>query len=282
MSKVKDALNMVLLDVGEHQITLTHILSVLLIIVVSKLLLWSLKKILTRKVDDPTELGRRMSTYTIAQYFIWVVAIVLSLEALSFDITILLAGSAALLVGIGLGMQDLFRDFISGIIMLFDGTIRVGDVLEVDGIVGEVKEIKIRTSVLEDLDGIVLIIPNSKFVNQPVTNWTHNQRKTRFEITVGVAYGSDVNKVKDVLISCAKEHAQVAQKPGPIVQFSNFGNSQLSFRLLFYSMSVFAIDNVKSDIRFLIIDAFERNNITIPFPQQDIHVRHYSTIEGEQ
>jgi small-conductance mechanosensitive channel len=268
-----------LITLRGHEITLGHILWVILIIIISKLILWSLKKLLTRNVDDPTELGRRLSAYALGQYIVWILAVIFSLEALEFDITILLAGSAAFLVGIGLGLQDLFRDFISGIVMLFDGTIRVGDVLEVDGIVGEVKEMRLRTSILVDLDGIVLIIPNSKFVTQKVVNWTHNQRRTRFDVTVGVAYGSEVNKVKEVLIECAKGHNQVGKSPEPIVQFMDFADSQLTFRLLFFSTSVFAIQNVKSDLRFSIIAAFKEHGISIPFPQRDLHIKHQSTID---
>ena len=279
MSELFKVMGFKLITLRGHEITLGHILWVILIIIVSKLILWSLKKLLTRKVDDPTELGRRLSAYALGQYIVWILAVILSLEALEFDITILLAGSAAFLVGIGLGLQDLFRDFISGIVMLFDGTIRVGDVLEVDGIVGEVKEMRLRTSILVDLDGIVLIIPNSKFVTQKVVNWTHNQRRTRFDVTVGVAYGSDVNKVKEVLIECAKGHNQVGKSPEPIVQFMDFADSQLTFRLLFFSTSVFAIQNVKSDLRFSIIAAFKEHSISIPFPQRDLHIKHQSTID---
>ena len=279
MSELLQIMNFQLITIRGHEITLGHVFWVILIIGVSKLVLWSLKKLLTRKVDDPTELGRRMSAYALGQYFIWILAVLLSLEALEFDITILLAGSAALLVGIGLGLQDLFRDFISGIVMLFDGTIRVGDVLEVDGIVGEVKEMRLRTSILVDLDGIVLIIPNSKFVTQKVVNWTHNQRRTRFDVTVGVAYGSDVYKVRDVLVECAKAHNQIGKSPEPFVQFIDFGDSQLTFSLQFFSTSVFAIETVKSDLRFSIVDAFAQNDITVPFPQRDIHIRHHSTID---
>ena len=114
------------------------------------------------------------------------------------------------------------------IIMLFEGTIRIGDVLEVDGIVGEVKG-ELRTSVLEDRDGVVLIVPNSKFVTQAVTNWTHNERKTRFEVIVGVAYGSDTEKIKELLIECALPRILATDKPRPIVQFQDFGESQLTF-----------------------------------------------------
>jgi small-conductance mechanosensitive channel len=279
MSELLKFMDFKLITLRGHEITLGHILWVILIIIISKLILWSLKKLLTRNVDDPTELGRRLSAYALGQYIVWIIAVILSLEALEFDITILLAGSAAFLVGIGLGLQDLFRDFISGIVMLFDGTIRVGDVLEVDGIVGEVKEMRLRTSILVDLDGIVLIIPNSKFVTQKVVNWTHNQRRTRFDVTVGVAYGSDVNKVKEVLIECAKGHNQVGKSPEPIVQFMDFADSQLTFRLLFFSTSVFAIQNVKSDLRFSIIAAFKEHGISIPFPQRDLHIKHQSTID---
>jgi len=279
MSELLKLMGFQLSTLRGHEITLGHVLWVFLIIGVSKMILWSLKKLLTRKVDDPTEMGRRLSAYAIGQYIVWILAILLSLEALEFDITIFLAGSAALLVGIGLGLQDLFRDFISGIVMLFDGTIRVGDVLEVDGVVGEVKEMRLRTSILVDLDGIVLIIPNSKFVTQKVVNWTHNKRRTRFDVTVGVAYGSDVNMVKHVLIECAKAHNQVVKSPEPFVQFIDFGDSQLTFRLQFFSTSVFAIENVKSDIRFNIVKAFVENDIRIPFPQRDIHVKHQSTMD---
>lgn len=268
-----------LIAIRGHEITVGHILAVVVILGISKFLLWSFRKLLRRGVDDPTELGRRMSAYALSQYIVWVLAMVLSMEALGFNVTLILAGSAALLVGIGLGLQDLFRDFISGIVMLFDGTIRVGDVLQVDGIVGEVKEMRLRTSVLTDRDGIILIVPNSKFIIQPVVNWTHNKRITRFEIIVGVAYGSDVRKVEQVLIECAKEHKQVVDTPLPLVQFIDFADSQLTFRLLFFSSSVFAIENVKSDLRFSIVKAFAENGISIPFPQRDVHIKHQSTID---
>jgi small-conductance mechanosensitive channel len=277
MSKVKEILELDLINVGTHHIAVANLMWVALILIISKLILWGLKKMLTHGIEDPLEMGRRMSAYALGQYLVWVIAIAGSLEALGFNLTLLLAGSAALLVGIGLGLQDLFRDFISGIIMLFEGTIRVGDVMQVDGVVGEVKEIKLRTSVLQDRDGIILIVPNSRFVTQAVTNWTHNERRTRFEVIVGVAYGSDVEKVRDVLIKCAKSHPQVSDKPSPSVQFTDFADSQLTFRLLFYSMSVFAVENVRSDVRFSIDKAFRENQITIPFPQRDLHVRNYST-----
>jgi small-conductance mechanosensitive channel len=112
-----------------------------------------------------------------------------------------------------------------------------------------------------------------------VVNWTHNQRRTRFDVTVGVAYGSEVNKVKEVLIECAKGHNQVGKSPEPIVQFMDFADSQLTFRLLFFSTSVFAIQNVKSDLRFSIIAAFKEHGISIPFPQRDLHIKHQSTID---
>ena len=185
----------------------------------------------------------------------------------------LLAGSAALLIGIGLGLQEVFKDFVSGIILLFDGTIRVSDIIEVDGVVGRVQEIRLRASELETRDGIIIIIQNSSFITGNVINWTHNRKLTRFTVVVGVAYGSDIEKVRKVLVQCAMAHDDVVKTPEPTVLFSEFGDSQLTFTLQFYSRSVFKIEFVKSDIRFIIDKAFRENNITIPFPQRDVHMR---------
>ncbi|MFC2176043.1 mechanosensitive ion channel family protein, partial [Bacteroidota bacterium] len=142
----------------------------------------------------------------------------------------------------------------------------------VDGKVGRVKEIRLRASELETRDGIILIVPNSAFITGHVVNWTHNTRLNRFRVNVGVAYGSDVNKVRNLLIKCAKDHQEVVLNPEPYVFFEDFGDSQLSFSLYFFSRSIFRIEFVKSDIRFAIDEAFRKSGVTIPFPQRDIHI----------
>ncbi|MDB4655492.1 mechanosensitive ion channel [Flavobacteriales bacterium] len=273
MDRLKEFLQDELISIGDHHITVFQLVVVALVIVVTWAVSKGVKKVMVDRGNfSELERGRRFSVFKLVQYVLWILVFLLTLEGLGFQITLLLAGSAALLVGIGLGLQEVFKDFVSGIILLFDGTIRVSDVIEVDGVVGRVQEIRLRASELETRDGIVLIIPNSRFITGNVINWTHNRKLTRFTVVVGVAYGSDVEKVRDVLVQCAMEHDDVVKTPEPFVFFSDFADSQLTFKLQFYSRSVFKIEFVKSEMRFAIDKAFRANGITIPFPQRDVHI----------
>ena len=200
-----------------------------------------------------------------------VLAIILAIESVGIDITWLIGASAALLVGIGMGMQQTFNDIISGIIILFEGTIEVGDVLEIDELVGTIREIRLRTCKIETRESIVVIVPNSKFVTSNVINWSHNNKTTRFNVEVGVAYGSDVGLVKKVLLECADKHGEVLKKPFAFVRFEGFGESSLDFRLFFWTNRIWEVENIKSDLRFMIDDRFRESGITIPFPQRDVH-----------
>lgn len=258
----------------DYHLSVLQLFAVALVVAVAWLITKGLKKVMVDR-GNYTELerGRRLSVFQLIQYAIWTLVLLMSLEGLGVKITPLLFGSAALLVGIGLGLQEVFKDFVSGVILLFDGTIRVSDVIEVDGVVGTVKEIRLRASEVETRDGIVMIIPNGRFITGNVVNWTHNRKLTRFVVEVGVAYGSDVRKVERVLVECAKKHPDVVKTPEPFVFFSDFGDSQLTFKLLFFSRNVFKIEFVKSDLRFTIDEAFRENDITIPFPQRDIWIK---------
>jgi small-conductance mechanosensitive channel len=178
-----------------------------------------------------------------------------------------------LLVGLGLGLQQIFQDFISGITLIIEGTLKVGDIVEmIDEEVGRVKEISMRTSKIETRDNIILIVPNSKLINDVVINWSHIEKKTRFNVDVGVAYGSDVNLVKEILLACAGNHNQIFSSPEPRVRFTDFGNSSLDFQLLFYTNETFRVEDIKSDLRFQIDEAFRKNKVRIPFPQRDVHL----------
>ncbi|MGB0916156.1 MAG: mechanosensitive ion channel family protein [Flavobacteriales bacterium] len=273
MDRLKDFLQDELITIGDHHITVFQIVVVVMVIILTGALTKVVKKVMVDRGNfSELERGRRFSVFKLFQYVLWILVFLLTLEGLGFQITLLLAGSAALLVGIGLGLQEVFKDFVSGIILLFDGTIRVSDVIEVEGVVGRVQEIRLRASELETREGIVLIIPNSRFITGNVINWTHNRKLTRFTVVVGVAYGSDIEKVRDVLIQCATENDEVVKTPEPFVFFSDFAESQLTFTLQFYSRSIFKIEFVKSDIRFAIDKAFRENGITIPFPQRDVHI----------
>jgi small-conductance mechanosensitive channel len=204
---------------------------------------------------------------------LWVIAIALVLETMGVKVTILIASSAALLVGIGFGLQHVFSDIVSGLIILFDGSLHITDVVEVDDMVGKVQNIGLRTTVVTTRDNVNVIIPNHKFTSDNLINWSHIEKKTRFNIDVGVAYGSDVMLVKQLLLQCAENHKSIESNPKSFVRFNNFGDSSLDFQLYFWTKMSFEVENIKSDIRFAIDDAFRKNDVVIPFPQRDVHMK---------
>ena len=274
MERIKHFMEYKIIDLGSFTLTTYHIALVIVIIILLKLALWTIKKVITRKnVKDGFGAGRQYALYQIIKYVLVIIALVIILESIGVKLTFLFAGSAALLVGLGFGLQQTFNDFISGIILLFEGTIQVDDIIEVEGIVGRVKRIGLRTSEIETRDNIELIIPNSKFTLDKVINWTHNKQHTRFRASVGVAYGSDVELVKNVLLECAEEHEFIVKKPAPRARFMDFADSSLKFDLLFFSNNMFRIERVKSDLRFLIDKKFREKGIIMPFPQRDVHIK---------
>ncbi|MBK5194441.1 MAG: mechanosensitive ion channel [Proteiniphilum sp.] len=258
--------------IGEYSFTNSIILTVVITLLVTMLLISVIKRMLFRKsIENRFERGNLFSLFQIIKYLIWIISILLILETLGVKLNVVLAGSAALLVGVGLGLQATFNNFVSGIILLFEGSIRVGDILELDDDVMRIERIGLRTSKAINRDEIVIIIPNSLITSNKVINWSHQQKRTRFKIKVGVAYGSDLDLVIKVLKESALQHQDITDKSTIIARFIDFGNSSLDFELLFFSDNVFRIENVKSDIRKIIIKKFTENNITIPFPQVDMH-----------
>lgn len=270
---MKNIFNYKLLEFEQVDVTVAEVFKVAVILVSAYYLLWIFKKVIKRQIKTKNlDKGRTYSFFQIIKYLVWIIAISFALASVGFKLNYLAAGAAALLVGLGFGIQQIFNDFISGLILLFEGTIKVGDVIEADAIVGRVLQINLRTTKMINRDDIILIIPNSKFVNYPVTNWSHIQTKSRFMVEVGVAYGSDVDLVKKLLVECAHEHPSLSQDPPPVVQFNNFSDSALLFRLWFYSENIFRIENIKSDLRFAINDKFIEHGVRIPFPQRDLHI----------
>ncbi len=216
--------------------------------------------------------GSRYAIYQIVKYIVFVLGFTVGLESIGIDVSILIAGSAALLVGIGLGLQQVFFDLISGIIILFERTIKVDDVIEVGGRTGRVVEIGIRTSKIITAEKVMYIIPNSKFLNDAVVNWTHDNRKAaEFNIKLSVAYGSNMELVGQLLKDIANAHPQVDKKPAPEFRLVDFGDNALIVELEFFSMERMKIDDVKSDIRFEIEKAFRQHNIKIPYPQREVY-----------
>lgn len=261
-------------SVGTYTVTPFEIIRLVMLL----LLAWisirvSSKLIQARIKSGQFDKGRGYAFYQIVRYLVIIFAILIGLDMIGVHLTLLLAGSAALLVGVGLGLQQVFNDIVSGILLLFEGTVTVGDVVELNNIVGKVKAISIRTSRIETRDRTIIIVPNSKLVSDNVINWSHNRVATRFSVSVGVSYGSDVHLVMKILCEAANEHPEVDTSPEPVARFRDFGESSLDFELLFYSTKMFSIEYVKSDIRVAIDKKFRDNKVTIPFPQRDLHIK---------
>lgn len=271
---LKDFLNFTLIDSEHLRISVSSILVSLIIFFSTILILRFIKGVFQRFIDKKRlDKSASWSIFQIVKYFIWVIVGILILQSLGMEISILLASIAALLVGVGLGIQQLFNDLASGIILLVERNLRIDDIIQLEeGEVGKVINIGLRTSEIKTRDDIIMIVPNSKFVNDKIINWSHIDQNTRFHINVGVSYGSDVIAVKDSLISCAKSHVQVSKTPEPFVRFSDFGESSLDFQLFFWVETSFIVERIKSDIRFQIYKEFKENNIEIPFPQRDLHI----------
>ena len=206
-------------------------------------------------------------------YVIFVIAVLVSLNSIGVQLTALFVGSAALLVGLGFGLQQLFLDVISGFVLLFDPNINIGNVIETDSFTGKIQKIGLRTTQIMTTDSVVVILPNSKATTSSVVNLSHSTISSRFRVKVGVAYGSDVEKVKEVLISCSMDHPKAENNPEPKVFFQDFGDSSLDFELRFWSKDIFQIETIKSEIRFMIDERFRKEGIRIPFPQRDLHIK---------
>ena len=183
-----------------------------------------------------------------------------------------LAASAALLVGLGLALQELFQDVIGGIFIFIDKSLLVGDIVEIDGKVSRVVDVSLRTTKAITRDDKIVVIPNHKFISQTIINYTQNHKTTRELVSVGIAYGSDIKKVEALLLQSVNEQSGVLKKPKPFVLFDDFGDSALQFSVLFFITDSFSDPKIKSEIRFRIDQLFRENNISIPFPQTDVHI----------
>jgi small-conductance mechanosensitive channel len=274
MKYIESILDFKLIELKGFNFTVTNLFVLVLIVVVAKLLLRSIellikKRLAKKKVVDE---GRSSSITQIFKYIIYVITVFIAIESIGIDISIIFGVFAALGLGIGFALQDVFKDLISGIIILFEGNVSPGDILEVEGLIGVVKKIKLRTSLIRTRDGVYIVIPNSKVVNEKVINWSTNTKITRFNVAVGVAYGSDIEKVRVLLIEAAQKNEMVANRPTPIVFFKAFGDSSLNFELHFWILDTWQTELVKSDLRFAIDKLFRENNIQIPFPQRDVHL----------
>lgn len=252
-----------------------------LVIIGTWLLIKLLRRMITRPnfIADKISMKRQTTIFMVTKYFIWFFSIIISLSIVGINITTLMLGSTALLVGLGLGLQHIFTDLVSGLFLLFEGSLNIGDVIEVDGVIGKVMEINLRSCELKTRDDVMIIVPNSKFLSEKVVNWSHGGEQVRFTVSVGVAYGSDIDKVFECLETAMIDNDQISKSPKPFAHFVNFGDSSLEFNMLFWSKNTFRIENVKSDLRRDVYKRLAENGLAIPFPQRDIHIKGMERID---
>lgn len=271
---IQDFLNFTIIDAGSEdnpiKITVWVVLLVVVAFLLTNIVMRGVRIFFTRKLEEPDKL-KFISVFKFIRYLVYVIVIIVTLSSAGIDITILLTASAALFVGLGLALQELFQDIIGGLFIIVDKSLLVGDVVEMEGRVGRVIDIKLRTTRLLTRDDKVMIIPNHKFTSEIILNFTQNHRTTRELVRVGVAYGSDTALVKELLLECVNEQAGITKKPSPFVLFEDFGDSALIFSVNFFVTDSFVDPKIKSQVRYKIDQKFREHGITIPFPQRDVH-----------
>ena len=255
----------------EISITVKGLIFVIVALLITSFILKLVRRFITRKmpVNDQQKF---VTVFGYIRWFVFLVIFLVAMNTSGVDVTAVFAASAALLIGVGLALQTLFQDIISGIFILVDQSVHVGDIIELEGKVGRVLDIRLRTTRAVTVDNKVLVIPNHLYLTNILFNWTENGTETRESVNVGVAYGSDVELVKQILLDIAKAQPTVLKSPEPNVLFTDFADSSLNFRVAFTLNNSFEVRFTQSNIRFEIDKAFRKNNITIPFPQRDVHL----------
>lgn len=252
-------------------ISVKGLIFIIVALILSTFLLKLVRKVSTRNMPKNDQL-KFVGVFSYVKWFVYLVIFLVGMHTSGVNVTAVFAASAALLIGVGLALQTLFQDIISGIFILVDQSVHVGDIIELEGKVGRVLDIRLRTTRAVTVDNKVLVIPNHLYLTNILFNWTENGTETREFVDVGVAYGSDVELVKSILLDIAKAQPTVLKSPAPMVLFTDFADSSLNFRVAFTLIDSFDVRFTQSNIRFEIDKAFKQNKIVIPFPQRDVHV----------
>ena len=261
---------------GNTSITLWSLISFLfltwlLFYLTNKLKNWIVYKILS---NSKIELGVRLAVGTIIRYMVLVLGLIIVLQTVGIDLSTLTILAGALGVGIGFGLQNITNNFVSGIIILFERPIKVGDRIQVGDVNGDVVRISMRSTTVVTNDNISVIVPNSEFISSTVVNWSHTDRNVRFNIPVGVSYNADPEKVKQILLDVADNEEGVLKSPKPDVLFDEFADSSLNFKLRIWTSTYITTPGLlKSKLYFEIFKKFKEKGIEIPFPQRDLHIK---------
>ncbi len=261
---------------GSTAISITFIVYLVLSIFLVYYLSKKAKQLLVNKILNKTNLdvGVSQSIGTIVRYIIIVLGLAIIFQSAGLDLSALGVVAGAVGVGIGFGLQNIFNNFISGLIILFERPIKVGDRVQVENITGDVVRIAARATTVITNDNISIIIPNSEFVSSRVINWSHNDRMIRFRYRVGVSYKEDPEKIKTLLLEVAANNPNVLTSPSPDVMFIGFGESSLDFELWVWTIKLInRPTRLKSQLYYAIFKKFKEHKVEIPFPQRDLHIK---------
>lgn len=273
---LKESLSVPVFRLGQSEVTLWTVLySILLLALLfygtAKLRTWIVNWLLIRSKLD---YGVRQATGSIVRYVVLIIGLLIIVQTAGIDLTTLNVLAGAVGIGVGFGLQNIANNFISGMIILFERPIKIGDRVEVGGVEGDVVQVNARSTTIVTNDGIAIIVPNSKFISENVINWSYTDERVRFSIPVSVAYGSDPRFVEKLLLEVAKENPDVRPEPAPAVRFMEFGDSGLRFELRAWSTTLLhRKGKLVSDLNFAISEKFKLHKIEIPFPQRDVHIR---------
>ncbi len=263
------------IPIGHINFTLGNIITLVITIWLSFFISRIVSTVLEQDVLKKLKLKRGVprTISILARYSILTVGFLVAVAAAGMELSNFTIIMGALGVGIGFGLQDIINNFISGLILLFERPIQIGDTVQVGQLWGTVKNIGIRSSIIRSFDGSEVIVPNGMLISREVTNWTLSDQKRRLEIEVGVEYGTNLKQVIDILVDCANKHEIVMDDPEPSAWFVGFGDSSINFKLVFWHPSFDGGLSVKSEVAINVFDALEKAGITIPFPQQDVYIK---------
>ena len=264
------------LSLGTFGLSLAFLVKATLFLGILWLFTRVVSSILRTRILDKTALGegRKFSLQRLASYTLFGVGALTGLNALGIDLSSLTVFSGALGIGLGLGFQPIVKNFASGLILLVEQPVKVGDRVQVDDLRGDIVHIESRATWIRTNDNVVMIVPNSEFIEGRVTNWTANDRNVRINVPLGVSYGSDPGQVRSVLLRVGREHPDVLDDPAPDVIFTGFGDSSLDFELrVWTNRHVTTPKIISSDLYFELFSTLKTEGIEIPYPQRDLHLR---------
>ena len=276
LEQLLQILNFELFKLGSGSITLASILKLALLVAVVILAESVLRRVFMQRVLTRTQLdeGMRFAIARISGYLFITLGLYLSLTFVGIDLSSLAVLAGASGVGLGFGLQNIVHNFISGVIILAERPIAIGDRVEVNGVAGQVTRINLRSTIVVTNDNISVIVPNSNFISDPVVNWSHGDPKVRINVPVGIAYGSDVEKFRRVMMEVALAQPEVLHDPKPNIFFIGFGESSLDFEVGVWTAEMLRNPKrFRSELNYAIEAALRRNQIEIPFPQRDLHIR---------